>query len=106
MGVPVVALWGDRHAARVGGALLSAAGVPDLCADADEAYEQLALALAADDERRARYRRALRPTLAASVLCDGPAMARRFEGALRRAWHDRCAAPPGTSPRPAVSSDR
>lgn len=90
MGVPVVALWGDRHAARVSGSLLSAIGCPELIASTPEAYVRLAEGLAGEPSRLAHYRTTLRPRLLASPLCDGAAMARRFEGALRRAWQAVC----------------
>ncbi len=96
MGVPVVALWGDRHAARVSGSLLTAAGLPELIADTPEAYVELARALADDEPRRARYRATLRDQVAGSMLCDGPGMARRFEAALRTAWKDACSAQPSS----------
>lgn len=90
MGVPVVAMWGDRHGARVSGALLAAAGVPELCAADERGYVDLAVALAGDEHRRVHYRRTLRAAMAGSVLCDGPGMARRFESALRAAWRTWC----------------
>ncbi len=90
MGVPVVALAGDRHAARVGASLLHAVGLPDLAAPGPEAYRGLALALARDPERLAALRSGLRPRMAASPLCDGPGFARAFEGALRGLWRQAC----------------
>ena len=90
MGVPVVALSGDHHAARVGVTLLTAAGLPDLIADSEEHYVGIAAALASDRPRLESLRATLRPRMAASVLCDGPAYARRFERALRRIWREYC----------------
>ncbi len=90
MGVPVVACWGDRHSARVSGSLLSAAGVPELVTPNASEYVQLAVALAGDRSRLAHYRATLRSTLLASTLCNGPGMARRFEGALRHMWRLFC----------------
>ncbi|CAO3439078.1 O-linked N-acetylglucosamine transferase, SPINDLY family protein [Azospirillum doebereinerae] len=84
MGVPVLTLPGDRHAARVGASLLTAAGRPDLIAtDADDVVRK-AVALVADPARLAAGRQALRPHLQASRLCDAAAFARAFEDELMR----------------------
>lgn len=93
MGVPVVSMAGPTHASRVGLSLLRAAGLADLCAGDEAGYIRIASALAKDQARLASLRATLRPTLLASPLCDGPAFARRFVGALRSAWRDRCRAP-------------
>jgi tetratricopeptide (TPR) repeat protein len=85
MGVPVVALEGDRHAARVGCSLLRAAGCGDWIAPDRDAYVRLAAGLARDAEGRAALRAGLRDRLAASPLCDGRRFARDFEAALRGA---------------------
>jgi predicted O-linked N-acetylglucosamine transferase (SPINDLY family) len=55
-GVPMVTLSGRSFPARVGGAMLRYAGLDDLVAGDLAAYEQVALALAADGERRAAIR--------------------------------------------------
>ena len=92
MGVPVVALAGDRHAARVGASILATLGLDDLVAADEGAYVESAVALARDTTRRARLRTSLRPTLEASPLCDAPAFARDVEDAYRQLWRDWCAA--------------
>ena len=92
MGVPVVALAGDRHAARVGASILATLGLDDLVAADEGAYVESAVALARDTTRRARLRASLRATLAASPLCDAPAFARDVEEAYRQLWRDWCAA--------------
>ena len=94
MGVPVVTLAGDRHAARMGASLLTRLGLGDLIAADEAEYLELAAALAADAPRRARLRAELRPRMAASPLCDAPALARRLETAYRVMWRRWCAGEP------------
>ena len=86
MGVPVVSLAGDRHAARVGASLLTRAGLADLVADTPDAYVARAATLAGDRARLAELRAGLRARLAASALCDGPRLARAFETVYRDLW--------------------
>lgn len=90
MGVPVVTLEGDRHAARVGTSLLRTVGRGDWVAADAAAYVRLAAELAQDRARLAELRGSLRATLAASPLLDGPAYATRFFGALREVWREWC----------------
>ncbi len=91
MGVPVITLAGDRHAARVGASILTHLGLDHLVAGAQDAYVEAACALAGDPARRASLRASLRDTLAASALCDGPAFARQVEAAYRNIWGKWCA---------------
>lgn len=84
MGVPVVTLAGDRHAARVGASLMAAAGLPEFVAADCEGYVRLAAALATDATRRAHDRARLRSHLAKSALLDGKRMAADLAEALRR----------------------
>ncbi len=93
MGVPVVALRGDRHAGRVGASLLTQLGLNDLIAGSVEEYVEIAAALAGDPARLADLRRSLRPRMAASPLCDAPAFARKIEAAYRTMWRRWCQAP-------------
>lgn len=79
MGVPVVVLAGDVHAARVGVSLLTAAGVPEWIARDEEQYVEIASRLANDAEQRRRLRSELRTRLEASDLCD----AIRYAGELQ-----------------------
>jgi predicted O-linked N-acetylglucosamine transferase (SPINDLY family) len=83
MGVPVVAMLGDRHAARVSASLLTAANQPDLVANSPERFVDIAVALAADAPALARRRESLRCALLASPLCDARSYARRLGEALR-----------------------
>jgi protein O-GlcNAc transferase len=93
MGVPVVTLRGDRHAARVGASLLTQVGLSDLIADSMEAYTEIAVASAGDVARLVDLRQSLRPRMAASPLCDAPAFARRVEAAYRAMWQRWCDTP-------------
>jgi len=93
MGTPVVALRGDRHAARVGASLLAHAGLPELVAEDPDAYVDLAVDLAGDRTRRERYHAGLRATLAGSVLCDATRHARRIEALFLGLWRERASDP-------------
>lgn len=93
MGVPVVAVAGDRHAARVGQSLLRAAGLAELVAGTEEEFVAKAAALAADRPRLAALRAGLRGRLRASRLTDGAAFAAAFERALLAAWEARAQPP-------------
>lgn len=86
MGVPVVTLAGDRHAARVGASLMAAANLPEFVATDREGYIALAAALATDPARRAHERARLRTHLANSALLDGRRMATDFTDALHAIW--------------------
>ncbi|MFI4973168.1 MAG: tetratricopeptide repeat protein, partial [Caulobacterales bacterium] len=90
MGVPVVALLGDRHAARVSASLLTQVGLEELIATDVQAYVDIAARLAADPARLAEIRRTLRPRMAASPLTDAPAFARKLERAYRQMWTRWC----------------
>lgn len=91
MGVPVVALMGDRHAARVSASILTTAGVPELITATADDYVALAARLARDPDRLRHWRRDLRARLIASPACDAAAFSTRFAAALHAAWTSRVA---------------
>jgi len=91
MGVPVVAMRGDRGAGRQSAAILHPAGLDELVCDDEAGYVATAVRLAGDPESLARMRAGLRSRLAASPVCDGAAFARDVEDALRTIWHRWCA---------------
>ena len=93
MGVPVIAIAGDRHAGRVGKSLLTAVGLTALIAPDTNSYVTLAADLARDPDRLATLRAGLRQRLAASPLCDAADFARAMENAYRTAWRRWCEAP-------------
>jgi predicted O-linked N-acetylglucosamine transferase (SPINDLY family) len=82
MGVPLVTLLGDRHAARVSASLLTAAGHPDWIAHSEDEYVRIASELAADSARRSALRTTLREDVRRSVLLDHAGLARCFGAAL------------------------
>jgi predicted O-linked N-acetylglucosamine transferase (SPINDLY family) len=90
MGVPVVALRGDRHAGRVSASILTAIGMEDLVADSIEGYVEIAAALAGDSARLDELRHSLRPHMVASRLCDATGFARKIEQTYRAIWQRWC----------------
>nr|WP_274605646.1 tetratricopeptide repeat protein [Allochromatium vinosum] len=95
MGVPVVTLVGDRHAARVSASLLTRVGLNDWIAYSSDDYVRIAADLAADRRRLNDWRAALRPRLEQSPVRDELGFTRILEGVLWRMWQAWCA---GESP--------
>lgn len=91
MGVPVVALLGDRHASRVSASLLATAGHPEWVAEDAEGFVRIAASVAGDLQRLGAIRASLRGELGASPLLDQRAYAERFHAAIRGCWREWCA---------------
>jgi len=81
MGVPVVSLRGDRHAARVGASLLAAVGFPEWVADDPGEYIHIAQRLAQDTTGLAQLRLGLRQQVGESRLCQEESYTRAVETA-------------------------
>ena len=92
MGVPVVTLRGDRHAACVGASILTAVGLERCIAAAGEHYLAIATELAADLPGLAALREGMRGRIRVSPLCDATGFAGAVEAAFRTMWRDWCAA--------------
>lgn len=90
MGVPVVTLKGDRHAARVGASILTEIGLQDLIAENEEEYIIKAVSLAENNNLRLILRQSLRGMISSSRLGDGAAYTRNLEIAFRSIWSDWC----------------
>jgi predicted O-linked N-acetylglucosamine transferase (SPINDLY family) len=90
MGVPMVALAGERVPSRIGAAFLTLMGLPDLVADSPRAYIDIAVRAAGDVARLAPARADLRRRLAASPLCDHRAYCAAVEAAYRAMWRRWC----------------
>lgn len=91
MGVPVIALLGDHHVARVSASILAHSGLGELIADTSEDYVERAATLAADPDRLATYRRELRACLRAAPIMNHARFARDVEDAYRAMWRKRVA---------------
>ncbi|MEQ9110660.1 MAG: tetratricopeptide repeat protein [Rhodospirillaceae bacterium] len=85
MGVPVVTLRGNSHAARVGASLLTSAGLSDHIAGTPDAFIHKAVALAKNTHALKDLRESLRDQLSESRLTDAAGAARSFEDAIERA---------------------
>ncbi len=84
MGVPVVTLAGNRHAARVGVSLLTHAGLPECIANSVEEYIDIAARLAGDINALAQLRLSLREKMKTSSLVDQPAFCSAFFNQLKK----------------------
>lgn len=90
MGVPVVALRGESHRARVGASLLTSAGLGDFVAASADQYVEIAVGLASDPARLLLLHQGTRSAMLNSPVCDASGYARDFEHALRGAWRAWC----------------
>ena len=86
MGVPVVTLAGDRHAARVGASLLAHSGFPDWIAHAPDEFVAIATGLAGDRQALQTLRSNMRSIFSDSLVLDGRSMAVRFQDSIDRMW--------------------
>jgi predicted O-linked N-acetylglucosamine transferase (SPINDLY family) len=88
-GVPVVAVEGKVHAARVSQSLLHAVGLDELVAKDLEGYIQTAAALAQDIPRLSKLRSSMRGRMESSALRDEKGYCERFGRILLDAWNAR-----------------
>ncbi len=91
MGVPVIALAGDRQSARLATSHVLAAGFPEYAAKDKDGFITKAAALAADIPALTERRRGQRDKIAASALCDRGRYREHFTEALRTIWRQACA---------------
>ncbi|MFN8634525.1 MAG: tetratricopeptide repeat protein [Chloroflexota bacterium] len=106
MGVPVVALEGDRYVSRVGLSLLSTLGLADLCASSTDGYVTTACALAGDVTRMASLRAELRLRMRRSSLIDAGRFTSGLDAAYRSIWQSWCAAGQPATPRQTPKAKR
>ena len=85
-GLPVVATIGNSFAARVSASLLVTMGLPDLVAPSEDAYCDLAIALARDPARLAAVRARVADGIKNSPLFDSARFVRNLETAYETMW--------------------
>jgi len=81
MGVPIIALEGDRMASRMACSILNALDHPEWVACSEMEYISKAVDLARDVKLRTALRSDQRERMAASPLCDAKGLARALENA-------------------------
>jgi predicted O-linked N-acetylglucosamine transferase (SPINDLY family) len=90
MGVPVIALPGDRMFSRTSAMVLTRLGLPELIARTPEDYVAIARHLASSLDHLAGLRAGLRQRMRAT-LCDAAGVTRGLEEAYREMWRRWCA---------------
>lgn len=82
MGVPVLTRQGTAMCQRMSSSFLTAVGLEELITHSDDAYVELACALAADPARVKRLRRGLSEKVLASAICDAATYTANLQAAL------------------------
>jgi protein O-GlcNAc transferase len=90
MGVPFVTLAGGHFTSRMGVTILTNAGMPELIAQTEDAYMQIAAELAQDAARLRATRAGLRERAQASPLMDAKRFTAHMEQAYRSMWQTWC----------------
>ena len=84
MGVPVVTLYGDRHAGRMVASVLKLMELDELVAEDAESYCKIVKDLSEDQDRLSRYRAGLRDRFETSPLRDEKGFTQSLESEYRR----------------------
>lgn len=90
MGVPVLALAGERSVSRSAASILGHLGLDDWVASDAQAYAERAVALTADIVRLSELRCSLRERLRDSPMMDEVGFARDMEAVYRDLWRRWC----------------
>lgn len=91
MGVPVVALAGDRPISRVGVCNLMRVGLPEFVAHSEDEYVDIAVKHSRDPNALNELRQSLRERILSSPVIDPVAYTRMVEDAFRKMWREWCA---------------
>lgn len=86
MGVPFISLRGGHAAARTGASILHVIGLPELIADDEDAYVNIARDLARAPDRLKAIRTGLRERLFSSPVMDHSGVAAEVTTAFRSMW--------------------
>jgi protein O-GlcNAc transferase len=90
MGIPLIALRGERAISRGSYSILQTLGACDLIATTPQEYVDMNIELARDGKRRQVLRESLRPRLAASRLMDADYFTQALEQRYREMWRAWC----------------
>jgi predicted O-linked N-acetylglucosamine transferase (SPINDLY family) len=85
-GLPVLTCAGETYVGRMAGAVLTAAGLPELITTSVEAYETLAFQLATEPGRLTAVRQKLERNRSTMPLFDTERFNRKLEAAYQRMW--------------------
>jgi protein O-GlcNAc transferase len=86
MGVPVVTLFGNRHAGRMVSSVLTQLGLEDFIAENEAEYGAIAERTAMEIPSLNMLRQGLRSLMEGSVLCDDRTFTRNLEHEYRKLW--------------------
>jgi predicted O-linked N-acetylglucosamine transferase (SPINDLY family) len=87
-GLPVLTCAGETFAGRTAGAMLLAAGLPELVTFSIEEYERMALRLAREADLLTGIRRKVAPARPGSALFDHERAVRELETVFTRMWEN------------------
>jgi protein O-GlcNAc transferase len=90
MGVPVIALHGDRMLSRIGESFLKLVGFPEFVASNLEDYVAKAVHFAGQPDYLNQVRAKIRPAFEASIAANPKLYVAEFEQAIRQAWKKWC----------------
>ncbi len=93
MGVPVITLAGRFYCQRLGISVLTNLGLPELIAQTEQQYIDIAVNLATDLPRLANLRANLRKMLVASPIMDADRFVHDVESVYRTLWQRWCREP-------------
>jgi predicted O-linked N-acetylglucosamine transferase (SPINDLY family) len=88
MGVPVISLCGDCHAARVGKTILSAIGMGDFIVHSVSEYVDKTIAICQNIQLLKAVRRQLRTLMQQSALMNASGLTQNIESAYKKIWSD------------------
>lgn len=90
MGVPTITLAGSRYSSRMGLAVLTHLGTPEMIAHNEPEFVEIAARVASAPAELAALRLTLRDRFAASVLMDGRRFNADLEAKYRQIWRTWC----------------